>query len=244
MNIYHSLFQHIGVDEKAGNIYLCLLEQGKLSPTWIAKYTKLHRIEIYRRLPFLLEIWLVKEMLIGKKKWYLPENPQILQELIKKSQENSLIVLEKLQEQYQSLDKRPSVVYEEGAKSITHVFADIVQSLGKWEVFYRISSETSVDKSNSYLPRDYREKRDKKELERYVIMAKKTADNKKPRAEREVAIMPESYEQFDENVQLIVYKDKVAYIDYNSESALTIQNEKLAWFQIKLFKALFKSLKK
>jgi hypothetical protein len=67
-------------------------------------------------------------------------------------------------------------------------------------------------------------------------MAKKTSDNKKPRAERDIAIMPENYEQFDENIQMIIYDDTIAYIDYNTESTITIENKKIADFQKKLFK--------
>jgi hypothetical protein len=34
-----------------------------------------------------------------------------------------------------------------------------------------VSSERDVDIANSYLPENYRETRDKKQLERYVIMS-------------------------------------------------------------------------
>lgn len=128
--------------------------------------------------------------------------------------------------------------------SITYVFEDIVDSLKKGSIFYRISSETNVEKSNTYLPKNYRKKRDEKELQRYVITTQNTESQKRPRLERETVIFPEHYEQFDENIQMIIYEDKIAYVDYNNESAMVIRNKKLASFQEKIFKALFKSLKK
>ncbi len=244
MNKYLSLFSQIGIDEKSGLIYLSLLEYGGSPISEIVKNTNIHRVEVYRKLPYLLEVWLLKESKVGKRKIYIAASPKKIEELIELQKESSEKRITELIEKYGNLDNKPNVVYQEGAKAITSIFRDIVESLEKWDIFYRISSETNVEKSNSYLPKNYRELRDKKELERYVIMAKKTADNKKPRAEREVAVMPESYEQFDENVQMILYKNKIAYIDFTVESAITIENKKIADFQKKLFKALFKSLKR
>lgn len=77
-----------------------------------------------------------------------------------------------------------------------------------------------------------------------MITTQKTENQKIPRLERETVIFPESYEQFDENVQMILYANKIAYVDYNTESAMIIENKKLSDFQKKIFKALFKSLKK
>lgn len=45
---------------------------------------------------------------------------------------------------------------------VTHVFDDIIESLPSGSVFYRISAENDVTKSNTYLPKDYRARRDKK----------------------------------------------------------------------------------
>ena len=112
------------------------------------------------------------------------------------------------------------------------------------DTFYRVSSETDVEKSNSYLAKDYREKRDGKRLERFVITTKNTNSIKKARLERNTVIFPESYDQFDENIQMIIYANKVAYIDYNNENSIIIENKKIADFQQKIFKALFRNLEK
>lgn len=68
-----------------------------------------------------------------------------------------------------------------------------------------MSSEKDVDKANSYLPKDYREKRDKKQLERYVIMSETTSSAKKPRMEREMVTIPPELDEFTDNVQMIIY---------------------------------------
>jgi hypothetical protein len=93
------------------------------------------------------------------------------------------------------------------------------------------------------LPKNYREKRDKKELERYVIMSSKCAKKKFPRLEREIKIIPENIDEFQDNILMTIYSNKVAFIDFNDESSILIENKKIAEFQKKLFKLLFKSLR-
>jgi alpha-L-arabinofuranosidase len=107
-----------------------------------------------------------------------------------------------------------------------------------------VSSEKNVDKANTYLPKDYREKRDKKQLERYVIMSETQKKSKKPRLERDIVTIPPEYDEFVDDVQMIIYGNKVAFIDFNSESSIIIENKFIADFQLKLFKLLFKTLNK
>ena len=244
MNHYTPLFEQIGIDKKSWTIYMSLIDYWRQSISEIAIKSQLQRIEIYRKLPFLLELWLVIEIKIGKKKIYKAGSPKILETLLLESQENAQKSIQDISEKFQNKESKPDIIYKEWASSISYVFWDIIWSLKKWDIFHRISSETNIEKSNSYLPKNYREQREKKELQRYVITTQKTENQKTPRLERETVIFPESYEQFDENVQMILYANKIAYVDYNSESAMIIENKKLCDFQKKIFKALFKSLKK
>jgi len=131
----------------------------------------------------------------------------------------------------------------EGRKAIEYVFADIVNTLTKGDIFYRISSEKNVERANSYLPSDYRERRDKKQLERYVIMSQSQSKGKKPRMERELVIIPPQYDEFVDDVQMIVYGSKVAFIEYNTEASIIIENAFIAEFEKKIFKLLYKTLK-
>jgi hypothetical protein len=75
-------------------------------------------------------------------------------------------------------------------------------------------------------------------------MSSKTAKQKKQRLERDLAIIPESVDEFEDNIFMSIYANKVAYIDFNSESSIIIENTQIANFQKKIFKLLFKSLKK
>ena len=153
-------------------------------------------------------------------------------------------LVSELRDKYNKLGKNISVTYQEWRSGVSKVFDDIVTSLPKWSIFYRVSTENNVAKSNTYLPSNYREKRDKKELERYVIMSSKSAKEKNPRLERDLVMIPENIDDFDQNISMTIYGDKVAYIDFSNESSIIIENPLIAEFQRKLFMLTYKNLKK
>jgi len=141
------------------------------------------------------------------------------------------------------MNQKPHVEYREGRKGVTAVFADIVSTLGDDEIFYRVTSEVDVEKVNTYLPTNYRTVRDKKKLQRYVIMSANAAKVKQKRLDRDLVVMPPSMDDFRDNVFMTIYGHKVAYIDFNTETAITIANPMIAEFQKKLFKLAYNSLK-
>lgn len=141
------------------------------------------------------------------------------------------------------MNQKPHVEYREGRKGITAVFGDIVASLAEDETFYRVTSEVDVEKVNTYLPANYRSLRDKKKLQRYVIMSANAAKVKQKRLDRDLVVIPPSVDDFRDNVLMTIYGHKVAYIDFNTETSITIENAMIAEFQKKLFKLAYNSLK-
>ncbi len=244
MKKYISLLKQIWLPKKAAMIYLSLLENWKSSISDIKNDINIHRVEIYRLLPLLIESSFVIVSIKWKRKFYSPASPIKIKEAYNKMEERNKWSINRLLEKYSNLDHKPKIIYNKWKKWITEVFNDIVDSQKKWDVFYRITSETDTQKINKkYLPKNYREKRDKKELERYVIMSHKSAQIKKPRLERDLKIIPENIDEFDDNIFMSIYANKLAYIDFNTESSIIIENKQIADFQKKLFRLLFKSLK-
>jgi len=243
MNNFIHLLNGIWLNEKWATIYLSLLEHGLSTISEIQENTNLHRVEIYRLLPFMIEEWFIIVSIKWKRKQYLPASPMKIEEKYKEIQENNKWAINILLDKYSHLTKKPNIVYSEWKKWITNVFNDIIDSQNKWDVFYRITSEIDTEKINKeYLPKNYREKRDKKELERYVIMSSKAAKNKKNRLERDLVVIPEKIDEFDDNIFMSIYANKVAYIDFNTEISIIIENKQIADFQEKLFKLIYKSL--
>ena len=244
MKKYINLLKNIWFSEKDSLIYLSLLDNWWSSIADISNNTNLHRIEIYRLLPNLLESGFILESLKWKRKYYSPVNPSKIEEIYLENLERNKHSISELQDKFLSIDKKPKVTYLNWKKGITYIFSDIVNTLKKWDTFYRITSETDTKKVNSYLPKNYRELRDKKELERYVIMSEKAAKIKNARLERDLAIIPEKYDEFRDDVFMSIYWNKVAYIDFTTKASIIIENKQIAKFQEKAFKLMFKSLRR
>lgn len=87
-----------------------------------------------------------------------------------------------------------------------------------------------------------RKLRDQKQLERFVITNAATQERKKPRLEKSVKIVPRNFDLFEYDATELIYADKIAFVDYNTETAVIIENPKLAEFQKKIFKLLFMKL--
>ena len=244
MRKYINLLKNIGFWEKDSMIYLSLLDNWTSSIANIVDASSLHRVEIYRLLPNLIEQWFVLVSLKWKRKFYSPVNPNKIEEIYLENLDRNKHSISELQDKFLSINKKPKVVYLKWEKGITNVFSDIVNSLKFWDTYYRITSETDTESINKLLPKNYREIRDKKDLERYVIMSEKAAKIKNPRLERDLAIIPEKYDEFRDNVFMTIYGSKVAYIDFTTKSSIIIENKQIARFQEKAFKLMFKSLKK
>ncbi len=242
MEKYIKLFERLGIGEKISRVYLDLLEHGTSSIAEITRRNNLHRIEVYRAIPLLEEERLITSITRWKRTVYRPLSPERIHELIRDFERRSTPIMDDLMMQYEKLWKNISVSYQEWSSGVTHVFDDIIESLPSGSVFYRISAENDVTKSNTYLPKDYRARRDKKWLERMVISSSKAAIPKQKRLERDILIIPKEYDEFNQDVTMTIYGDKVAFIDFGQENSIIIENPMIADFQKKLFRLLYKKL--
>lgn len=244
MEKYIGILQAIWVHEHGAKVYLALLQQGEKSIAELTKITSLFRVEIYRQLPFLIESGLVLEVLKWKRKNYIAASPYKIQEMYTQQQEDIEKHVGALVENFAHQDKKPKVIYQEWKKALMYVFSDIVNSLETGDVFYRVSSERDVELANKYLPKNYRETRDKKRLERYVIMSEAWAAQKNPRLERELITIPAELDDFEDNVSLTIYGNKIAYIDFTTETSIIIEHPALVDFHKKMFRMMYMSLSK
>jgi len=58
-----------------------------------------------------------------------------------------------------------------------------------------------------------------------------------------VVVIPKKIDLFEDNITKIIYANKVAIIDYNTNESFIIESEIFAVFEKKLFKMLFKFIK-
>ncbi len=236
------LLTKLGLSKQESTIYLALLEHGDGTVSSIAKWSALFRPVIYKTLPSLVEKQLVSVFPKGKQKHYRAESPSRLQTQVERLVEEFEVALPELEANFAHRDKKPNVTFLEGNKALRTIFTDLVRTLPRGGVFYRYSSTKDGKRGSKYLPADYREMRDQKQLERFVITSEEGAKYKKNRMERSIKVVPKDEGLFDYDITQIIYGNKVVFIDDNSETAIVIQNPIIAEFQTKLFKLLWKRL--
>lgn len=232
----------IGLNEKESAIYLTLLERGPALISQIEKQTGLHRPAIYKSLTTLLSRGFVTTAPKGKQRRYVAESPDKLRSSMSELVSAFEGLLPELEASHHAREKKPIVKFLEGKDGITFALNDIVTSLKRSEVFYRYSSAKDSRKNEKYLPRDYRKVRDEKGLQRFVITTEGTMVGKKPRLERAVKFIPASLGLFDYDITEIIYGGKIAFLDYNTETAFIVENAVIAEFQKKIFKLLYDKL--
>jgi sugar-specific transcriptional regulator TrmB len=237
------ILQKIGLSEHESIIYMALLERGSMNISDLCRFTHIHRPSVYKAIESLKARNIISETPRGKRVLFTAEPPSALTGEIGALSMALAEALPKLTGMYERQGARPIIRFFEGKAGLTAVFDDVVNSLGRGEVFYRYSSRNYLyTDGDKYLSKQYRTIRDQKHLERLVITNQQASLGKPPRLERETKIIPQGFDPFDYNITQVIYGNKTALIDYNTETALVIENEKMALFFMKLFKLLYSKL--
>lgn len=235
------ILEKIGFLGHEKEIYLALLEAGSFSVSELVRKTGIHRPTVYKTLALLIDKGLVRVMPVGKYKKYVAESPEHLETIFKELEADFTSEIFDLKDMYESRDKKPRVTFAEGSKGITQVFSDVVHRLKKGEMYLRYSSQKELD-VKTFVPKDYREVRDRKGLERLIITNEPTKKRHSKKLGREIKVIPPDFDLFEYNISQIIYADRVAFVDYNTKTSITIENPIFAEFQRKIFKLLFKKL--
>lgn len=239
----NDILQRLGLSTHEATVYETLVETGPASISALAKRANLHRPVLYQVLPNLLKRGLIAFSAKGKRMVYVAEPPEKLKTLVNDVAEEIEAILPKLKSMYRSKEETPVFKISEGKQGITELLDNVIDSLPRGGTFYRYSSIENAERGNRYLSKDYRERRDQKQIQRFVITNETVAKAKKSRMDRAMRVLPMNEKVFSFGVTQIIYGKKVAFIDYNSETTLVIENEKIAEFQKALFMSLYQRLK-
>ena len=242
---HREFLEKLGLGEHESMIYLTLLEHGRSSISELSRATGLYRTQIYDALGGLTRDGMVAVSPKGKYKVYTAESPKLLEKKfldLANRFDDEIAELSALRHSPEVC--RPIVKYVEGQRGIMAIHDDIVTTLKRGDVYYRYSSSKVTEREwrTNYLSKKYRLLRDQKKLERRVITNLPNKLQKRPRLEREVKAVPPDFDLFEYNVSQIIYGSKVAVIDYNTETAVVIENSTIAKFQKKIFELLFRKL--
>lgn len=237
----YPILNNLGLDLNEEKAYIFLLENGPSSPTDIEKSVSIHRPIVYKSLESLKNKNLVTISPKGKRTLYVAESPEKLETMFRALEKTFFNDVEDLHTLYELGQKnKPKVTYGEGKQAIQESYMDIPNTLNKDDEYYRYMS---VENSNreKFLPKGYRELRNKKGLESMII-TNKSSKKENVRLGSRVKVLPDSCGLFEYNIGQVIYADKVAIVDYDSQSVITINHPKFAEFQKKLFKLLFEKI--
>ncbi len=243
---HHDFLTRLGLSEHESVVYLALLEEGPGGVADIARRTGLFRPTIYQALAGLSSQELVGTAPKGKYRQYVAESPRALErsfaELSRQFDAQVAALSEK--EAKHAECTRPTVRYLEGEKSLRAVYDDVVTTLSKNSVYYRYSSaRVGTERNNrNLISKTYRLLRDQKGIQRMVITNEPNKARKRPRLEREVKTVPQKFDLFDYNITEIIYGDKVAFMDFDTDTAIVVEHRRFATFQEKIFKLLWSKL--
>lgn len=235
------VLNRLGLSDQESSVYLALLS-GPSNLSKLSGNTGIRRASLYTILPELKELGLIRSMHKGKRELWVAEPPAKLMTLLDKNKTDLENLIPELEEAYQASDFKPIVQYLQGREGVTYALNDIVDTLKKGGIYYRFRPASCAKMQDSYITPRYRNIRKEKELQRFWITNEQTAKQASKQIDRHSRIIPESSGLFDYDLNLTIYADKVAYIDFANEAAVIIENKQIAEFQKHIFKMLYKSL--
>lgn len=238
----NEIFQKIGLSPHESAVYLALIQHGPSTVSEIGRDSGLHRPAIYKVLPDLQRKGLISITPKGKRQRYIAESPEKIRQLFEAFKSKVDPIIGELTQMHQSRGTRPLVKFLEGRRGLEQVMEELVNSLGRGDIYYRFTAAKNYDVLEKYLPPDYKVKRDQKQLQRFIITSEDIKKSTRNALDRAIKAVPAGSILFDQNINQIIFGNKVAFIDYNSETALVIVNKAIADFQREVFKLLYDKL--
>lgn len=240
----NQILRKLGFKKNETRIYIALLEGGAASVAEIARKTALHRPLIYKAIPILIRNQLVSQTKKGKRVMYVAESPEQLDRMMSEVREEFHGLLPDLLQLFSNRAGRPLIRYFEGLRGIKAVYDDLLATCKKGSVIYRYESPKDYRKNKRYYPALYIKRVGAKvsEIERFVITNEKTHALRHVQLERMEKAVPAKFDLFEYDITEIIYGHKVAFIDFNTETASVIESAPFATFQRQIFKLLFEKL--
>lgn len=242
-NMDISLLSRLGIHSQGIDVYADLLDHGASFVTEISRRTGLERVIIYRRLPELLEKGLLEREVVGKRFRYAAAHPSAFQGILQEMGEGLLATISALELSYRkkSGSAVPKVRVLSGPGSSTKLYTEVARVLPERGTYYRYSSRSMQRDKLSDLA-SYHRLRDEKRLSRMVITNEDLERVAAKKPDRELVSLPSIF-PFKQNFQKIIYADRVAILDIETETICIIESKLLASFEEAIFRCLFNYLR-
>jgi HTH-type transcriptional regulator, sugar sensing transcriptional regulator len=242
MNIITQLEQ-AGLTENEIKVYLHLLSGGLAAPPQIAAATKIARPNCYKILSVLKDRGLITEQIQGKRKAYLPNDPQALVIAMQKKAEALSELLPDLRSLLVSQKNKPSIRFFEGVEGVKLIFAEMITAK-------EVLGVASIKKLTAIFGYKYLDDLSEQMQERGVtlrdivtkeVLAGSLTSTRMGRKHYEYRTLPE--ESGDIPVDILIWKDCVAFVSFNMPVFGTIiKNAEIAAMMRVIFELSWKQL--
>ncbi len=220
-----------GLSDKAAAMYLSLLGKNRLGVAELAREAGVKRATCYEHLEQLLQKEFAVRVPIGKRTLYAARDPQHILRALHANTATFEQALGELSRIHAQATNKPRVTFHEGKREIRGIYEDLFKTIGDTysifpvEAFFKSFTEAeyeAFDKENSAHAMKTRDL--------FIANAK---TYKKLRALREKNGHANKYDKrlpdwFTSNVDMLIFKDKVALISLRDLSAVVIENADIA----------------
>jgi len=237
------LLRQLGFSRLAEKIYHLLLKNGPLSIAEIARQTASHRPAVYGTLPELLENHLISSIKLGRRLVYDAESPNTLLAIVKTKTQLLDENLPSLLKSYENKNQSPKISFFECRAGIESAYEYLIGKTKKGGLIYRYESPKDHQQNKRFYPTLYWQRAGADgDLEKFVITNAKTHQSRRQNINRLSKAVPTTDDLFDYNITQIISDTMVLFVDYDSETAFLIENDRFAAFHKRLFKLLFNKL--
>lgn len=247
-----NILNQTGLDPKATELYLILLEHGEITVGELLDKTPLSRATVYTTLPELLAHHLVEYRKSGREAYYKPTHPNKLYELLE-DRKRDMHALEQalsdtvstLTTQFQTISTRPGIEYHAGYSGVRKVLFDTLNA--KHIAYAFVDEQTLADKELDAINKEYISARQKKKLPKKIILVDSELARKSQKKHSDdltkIKLIAQKDCPFDTAVE--IYDDKVSFLTKKGDrtDAFTLHHPEVAAFHQSLFLYVWNSLK-
>ncbi len=234
------LFLRAGLHASDGRVYGAL-ETPDLNVVQIARAAKLHRPAVYRSLARLHDAKLVSKKMKGKRAVYRRASAATLKVFLRRADKDVARTLRGIITS-ETLDDT-NVLVLTGKAGLSSVLDRMMAEMKRNQIFYRYSSRPIDMDIEKYVPPTYRKVRDAKRVQQFVIVNERLKHSiYKKRIDAVSRMIPPEEDRFEYGVNVLIFGDKVAFVNFAEERAYIIKDKKVADLQRGIFKLLYNRL--
>lgn len=246
-------FENLGLTANHALIYEALIELGRATLKQIAEKTQIPRSSCYEHVPHLIRLGLASEIIEGKTRFIVPENPTKIQSLLSDKKleiEDDLIgldgVIGDLISQYNSIQERPSVKFLKGEEGIKTILKETLEQEEEILVLCQgDESDEHLEDEPEYFKKYFYEFKKRKCKSREIIEERGDAKEYKEKYEDEnqqILLAPPITKLKTVHIDKIIYANKVAIIEFEKELVIVIEDQMIAQNERLTFNVLWNAL--